>query len=61
MSEKLKMRLTGQLSNRRRYSTIIEIDKSEYDEATYKFAFLQQIKDEFMSEIVNSGYEILED
>lgn len=61
MSEKLKMRLTGQLSNSRRYSTIIEIDKSEYDEATYKFAFLQQIKDEFMSEIVNSGYEILED
>ena len=61
MSEKLKMRLTGQLSNSRRYSTIIEIDKSEYDEATCKFAFLQQIKDEFMSEIVNSGYEILED
>lgn len=61
MSEKLKMRLTGQLSNSRRYSTIIEIDKSEYDEATYKFAFLQQIQDEFMSEIVNSGYEILED
>ncbi|QHJ84194.1 MAG: hypothetical protein [Bacteriophage sp.] len=61
MVEKLKMRLTGQLSNSRRYSTIIEIDKSEYDEATYKFAFLQQIKDEFMSEIVNSGYEILED
>jgi len=61
MVEKLKMRLTGQLSNSRRYSTIIEIDKSEYDEATCKFAFLQQIKDEFMSEIVNSGYEILED
>ena len=54
MVEKLKMRLTGQLSNSRRYSTIIEIDKSEYDEATCKFAFLQQIKDEFMSEIVNS-------
>ena len=59
MAEKLKVKLTAELSNGPRNSTIIEIDKSEYDKA--KEAFLQQIHDEFMSEIVTTGYVICED
>ena len=61
MSEKLKIELTATLSNGQCNSTIIEIDKSEYDEAEDKSAFLQQIHDEFMSEIVTTGYGIYED
>ena len=60
-SEKLKIGLTAQLSNGQGYSTIIEIYKSEYDEADDKDAFLQQIHDEFISEAVTSYCEILED
>lgn len=61
MSEKLKIKLTATLSNGQCNSTIIEIDKSEYDEADDKEAFLQQIHDEFISEIATSYCEILED
>lgn len=61
MSEKLKIKLTATLSNGQIYSTIVQIDKSEYDEADDKEVFLQQIHDEFISEVVTSGYEILED
>lgn len=61
MSEKLKIMLTAQLSNGPRNSTIIEIYKSEYDEADDKESFLQQIHDEFISEVVTSYCEILED
>lgn len=61
MSEKLKIELTAQLSNGPRNSIIIEFDKREYEESEDKEAFLLQIHDEFISEIVTSGYEILED
>lgn len=61
MSEKLKIMLTAQLSNGPRNSTIIEIDKREYDESEDKEEFLRQIHDEYICEIVTSGYEILED
>lgn len=61
MSEKMKIKLTAILSNGQTYSTIVQIDKSEYDEADDKELFLQQIHDEFMPEIVTTGYEILED
>ena len=61
MSEKMKIKLTATLSNCQNYSTIIEIDKSEYDEADDKEAFLQQIHDEFISDVVTSYCEILED
>ena len=36
MAEKLKVKLLAELSNGPRNSTIIEIDKSEYDEAKDK-------------------------
>jgi len=61
MSEKMKIKLTATLSNGQIYSTIVQIDKSEYDEADDKELFLQQIHDNFMPEIVTTGYEILED
>ena len=61
MSEKLKIKLTAEWSNGQIYSSIIQIDKNEYDAADDKEAFLQQIHDEFISEVVTSGYEILED
>ena len=61
MAEKLKVKLTAELSNGPRNSTIIEVDKCGYDEAENKEAFLQQIHDEFMSEIVTTSYVILED
>lgn len=61
MSEKLNIKLTATLSNGQNYSTIVQIDKSEYDAADDKDLYLQQIHDEFMSQIVTSGYEILED
>lgn len=61
MSEKMKIKLTAILSNGQTYSTIVQIDKSEYDEADDKELFLQQIHDEFTPEIVTTGYEILED
>lgn len=61
MSEKLKIKLTATLSNGQIYSTIVQIDKSEYDEADDKELFLQQIHDNFIPEIVTTGYEILED
>ena len=61
MSEKLNIKLTATLSNGQIYSTIVQIDKSEYDEADDKEAFLQQIHDEFISEVVTSYCEILED
>lgn len=61
MSEKMKIKLTATLSNGQIYSTIVQIDKSEYDEADDKEAFLQQIHDEFISEVVTSCCEILED
>ncbi|MBI0030664.1 hypothetical protein H3S75_05405 [Gilliamella sp. B14384G15] len=61
MSEKMKIKLTAILSNGQTYSTTVQIDKSEYDEADDKELFLQQIHDEFMPEIVTTGYEILED
>ena len=61
MSEKLKIKLTATLSNGQCNSTIIEIDKSEYDESEDKETFLQRIHDECICEIVTSGYEILED
>ena len=61
MSEKLKIKLTATLSNGQIYSTIVQIDKSEYDAADDKDLYLQQIHDEFMPQIVTSGYEILED
>ena len=60
-SEKLKIEIVARLSNGQCYSTIIEIDKSEYDEADDKDAFLQQIHDEFISDVVTSYCEILED
>ncbi|WP_294966539.1 hypothetical protein [uncultured Gilliamella sp.] len=61
MAEKLKVKLLAELSNGPRNSTIIEIDKSEYDEAKDKEAFLQQIHDECISEIVTTSYAICED
>jgi len=61
MSEKMKIKLTATLSNGQIYSTIVQIDKSEYDEADDKELFLQQIHDNFIPEIVTTGYEILED
>lgn len=61
MSEKLKIELTAQLSNGPRNSTIIEIDKCDYDEAEDKEAFLRQIHDEYICEIVTTGYGIYED
>ena len=61
MSEKLKIQLTATLSNGQIYSTMVQIDKSEYDAADDKDLYLQQIHDEFMPQIVTSGYEILED
>ena len=61
MSEKLKIKLTATLSNGQIYSTMVQIDKSEYDAADDKDLYLQQIHDEFMPQIVTSGYEILED
>ena len=61
MSEKLKIELTTQLSNGPRNSTIIEIDKCDYDEAEDKEAFLRQIHDEYICEIVTTGYGIYED
>jgi len=61
MSEKLNIKLTTEWSNGQIYSSIIQIDKNEYDEADDKELFLQQIHDEFMPQIVTSGYEILED
>ena len=61
MSEKMKIKLTATLSNGQIYSTMVQIDKSEYDAADDKDLYLQQIHDEFMPQIVTSGYEILED
>lgn len=61
MSEKLKIELTAQLSNGPRNSTIIEIDKCDYDEAEDKEAFLRQIHDEYICEIVTTGYGIYEE
>lgn len=61
MSEKLKIKLTAEWSNGQIYSSIIQIDKNEYDAADDKDLYLQQIHDEFMPQIVTSGYEILED
>lgn len=61
MSESLKIKITAEWSNGQIYSTIVQIDKSEYDEADDKELFLQQIHDDFMPEIVTTGYEILED
>lgn len=61
MSEKLKIELTTQLSNGPRNSTIIEIDKCDYDEAEDKEAFLRQIHDEYICEIVTTGYGIYEE
>lgn len=61
MSETLKIEIVARLQNGQSYSTIIEIYKSEYDEADDKEAFLQQIHDEFISEIATSYCEILED
>ena len=61
MSEKMKIKLTATLSNGQIYSTIVQIDKSEYDEADDKELFLQQIHDYFIPQLVTSGYEILED
>ena len=61
MSEKLKIELTAQLSNGPRNSTIIEIDKSDYDESEDKEAFLQRIHDEYICEIVTTGYGIYEE
>lgn len=61
MSEKLKIKLTATLSNGQIYSTIVQIDKSEYDAADDKDLYLQQIHDEFIPEIVTTSYEILED
>lgn len=61
MSEKLNIKLTAEWSNGQIYSTIVQIDKSEYDEADDKEAFLQQIHDKFIPQLVTSGYEILED
>ena len=61
MSEKLKIELTAELSNGPRKSTIIEINKREYDEAEDKEAFLLQIHDEYICEIVTTGFEIYED
>ena len=57
----MKIKLTATLSNGQCNSTIIEIDKSEYDEAEDKLEFLHQIHDEFISEVVTSYCEILED
>lgn len=61
MSEKLKITLTAQLSNGPRNSTIIEIEKCDYDEAEDKEAFLRQIHDEYICEIVTTGYGIYEE
>ena len=61
MSEKLNIKLTATLSNGQIYSTIVQIDKSEYDAAVDKDLYLQQIHDEFMPQIVSTSYEILED
>lgn len=61
MSEKLNIKLTAEWSNGQIYSTIVQIDKNEYDAADDKEAFLQQIHDKFIPQIVTSGYEILED
>ena len=61
MSEELKIELTATLPNGLRYSTIIHIDKSEYDAADDKESFLQQIHDYFMPEIVTTYYKIYED
>ena len=61
MSEKLNIKLTAEWSNGQICSTIVQIDKSEYDAADDKDLYLQQIHDEFMPQIVTSGYEILED
>ena len=61
MSEKLKIELTATLSNGPRNSTIIEIEKCDYDEAEDKEAFLRQIHDEYICEIVTTGYGIYED
>ena len=61
MSEELKIELTATLPNGLRYSTIIHIDKSEYDAADDKESFLQQIHDEYICEIVTTGYGIYED
>lgn len=61
MSEKLKITLTAQLSSGPRNSTIIEIEKCDYDEAEDKEAFLRQIHDEYICEIVTTGYGIYED
>lgn len=60
-SEKLKIEIVARLQNGQHYSTIIEIYKSEYDEADDKESFLQQIHDELISEVVTSYCEILED
>ena len=61
MSEKMKIKLTATLSNGHIYSKIVQIDKSEYDAADDKELYLQQIHDEFMPQIVTSGFEICED
>jgi len=61
MPEKMKIELTAQLSNGPRNSTIIEIEKCDYDEAEDKEAFLRQIHDEYICEIVTTGYAIYED
>ena len=61
MSEKLKIELTATLPNGLRYSTIIHIDKSEYDAADDKESFLKQINDYFLPEIVTTYYKIYED
>lgn len=61
MVEKLKIKLTATLSNGLRNSTIIEIDKCDYDEAEDKEAFLNQIHDEYISELVATYCSIHEE
>ena len=61
MSEKLKIEIVARLQNGQRNSTIIEIDKSDYDESEDKEAFLQRIHDEYICEIVTTGYGIYEE
>ena len=61
MAEKLKVKLLAELSNGPRNSTIIEVDKCDYDEAENKEAFLQQIHDEYISELVATYCSIHEE
>lgn len=50
MSEKMKLKLTEELSNQS-VSMIVEVDKCTYDNAEDIEAFLQQIHDEYICEI----------